>query len=73
MNCTACKEKIKTWEFDTLDAIEEINPITFRKGNFHLECYKLLLEESKEIKSKSVLYLNRFDEYISKDKALINI
>ena len=73
MKCTSCKEKIEIWEFDVLDAFEEINPITFRKGTFHLECYKLLIEEAKQTPSCDVNYENKFDEYISRDLAIINL
>ena len=71
MKCTACQEKIEIYEFDMLNAIEEINPVTFRSGTFHLECYKLLIETAEQMKSNN--YLNRLDEYYSRDLQKISI
>jgi hypothetical protein len=70
MKCTACKENIHLHEFDTLDAIEEVSPITFRKGTYHLECYKLLIEEAEQTQTNNN-YANRLDEYFSRDLAKI--
>tara|TARA_R110000737_G_scaffold349027_1_gene384250 strand:+ start:707 stop:931 length:225 start_codon:yes stop_codon:yes gene_type:complete len=72
MKCTACKDKIKIWQYDTMDAIEEVSPVTFRLGNYHLECYKLLIEEAEQIPSKeNDKYANRLDEYYTRGLSVI--
>lgn len=62
--CMCCGGVIEIHEFDCLTAFYECVPITFNKGNFHLECYKLAFEDAKyEVSSNTSLYNNRLDEY----------
>ncbi len=68
--CDACKTHIPDYFFDTLDAMECINPITLKDGTFHYYCHRDLVEESKSIKSKDKRFENLYDRYINRE--LIN-
>ncbi len=65
MICCACKHTIEIHDFDLGNSFEAISPATFRKGNFHSECFELLVEVAKDTPSKKQDYGNRYDEYLT--------
>ncbi len=63
MICSVCKLPIH--DFDFGDSFEAINPITFKKANFHSECFELTVELAKQMPAKQEGYQNRLDEYLT--------
>lgn len=62
MKCTICREKLDT---EHPESIYGKNPKTFRDAWMHSYCYKIALEDLKDL-SSSKNYDNKYDEYITR-------
>ena len=63
MKCKICKDKLDT---EHPDSICGKSPKTFRDAWMHSYCYKIALEDLKDLPSSKTEYINKYDEYITR-------